>query len=661
MNKTVFFDKLKGFLLSKPKLSAVIFFIILVFITSFLIYQRNNYLIEVEKSEANNILNIVEKNIEHTFQSALTSTLTLALSVNDNGIPEEFEKLGKQLVDDNKFIDGIQLVPNGVIKYVYPYEVNKAALNYNILEDPKTNKEAKKAIEQKRFYLAGPFTLKQGGVALVGRLPIFRQNKFWGFSAVLVYLNTLIKNAGIDSTFQRDYFFQLSKINPNTLEVEHFLPNKSNKKREVIAYVEFPESNIKISIAPINPYKLYYELYLFGFISLLAAFSFSGLIYFILSRPAKLEKLVYYRTIELQESEKIIKGNLQKFAAIFNSSFQFTGLLTTDGKIIEANQTFLNYAQLSSEEIKGIYLWEISLWHIQDEKAARIERLKKAVETAAKNQFVRYEATVINKDNHIDYLDFSLKPMLNEKNKISLLIAEGRIITSQKLATDKLFLAHKQLKKLSSYLLEVRENERTEIARDIHDELGQYITALKMDLVSLKTVFYTAGEPYASNYESSLKIIEDLVKSVRELITSLRPNVLDDLGFAPAVEALLTEFKKHHPHIEVKSSLQSLRNKLYKEKAISLYRMVQEALNNISKHSKASIINVSAKLLNNEYVIIINDNGVGFNNAQEKNFMSFGIIGMKERADLMNASFEITSKPNEGTTICIRLPFKFND
>jgi len=182
-----------------------------------------------------------------------------------------------------------------------------------------------------------------------------------------------------------------------------------------------------------------------------------------------------------------------------------------------------------------------------------------------------------------------------------------------------------------------------------------------MDLVSLKTVFYTAGEPYASNYESSLKIIEDLVKSVRELITSLRPNVLDDLGFAPAVEALLTEFKKHHPHIEVKSSLQSLRNKLYKEKAISLYRMVQEALNNISKHSKASIINVSAKLLNNEYVIIINDNGVGFNNAQEKNFMSFGIIGMKERADLMNASFEITSKPNEGTTICIRLPFKFND
>lgn len=655
MAKLVYNSKLKGILLSNPKITSRLFFAILICIAAFVLFQRYEYINKVENENASRVLNIVEKNIEQTINAAKLSTITLALSINDKGEPVNFESIGKQLVDDNVFIDGIQLVPNGVIKYVYPYQVNKAALEYNILEDPKTNKEAFKAIELKSFYVSGPFTLKQGGVGIVARLPIFRNNLFWGFSAAIIYLNTLIKNATIDTLGKSGFYFQLSKVNPNTLVEENFLPIHSNSKREYIKTINFPESNWNISIMPVNKYQIYYGLYLTAVISLLAAFSFSFLLYSILSRPAKLEKLVLQRTYDLEKSENEIKQVLQKYQAIFNSSFQFTGLLSLDGKIVEANQSFLEYSNNSIEQLRGIYIWEINLWQNEKEKTARKERLKKAIKTAASNQFVRYEMSIANYLNEIDVIDFSVKPIQNNKGKAILLIAEARVITEQKNIATKLFNTNKDLKKLSSHLLEVKEEERTQIARDIHDELGQHLTGLKMDLVSFKNLFYAAGNEYSDKYEGTLVLMDDIVKSVRQIVADLRPSVLDDLGIKAAIEWQIQDFKKYNPSVKITTNLESLKTTMSKTQSINLFRIIQECFTNIAKHANATEVIVTLNQTDNHYLFSIEDNGIGFN-IKEQADKSFGIMGIKERVALLKGIFNINTKENRGTQITVSIP-----
>lgn len=655
MTKFVYNNKLKSILLSKPKMISGLFFAILIIIAAFVLFQRYEYLTKVEEENATQLLNFVEKNIEQTINAAKLSTITLALSINDKGEPVNFESIGKQLVDGNVFIDGIQLVPNGVIKYVYPYQVNKAALEYNILEDPKTSKEAFKAIELKSFYVSGPFTLKQGGVGIVARLPIFRNNRFWGFSAAIIYLNTLIKNATIDTLGKSGFYFQLSKVNPNTLVEENFLPIHSNSKREYIKKINFPESNWNISIMAVNKYQLYYGLYVTAFISLLASFSISLLLFNILVRPAKLEKLVLQRTYDLEKSENEIIQVLQKYQAIFNSSFQFTGLITLDGKLIEANQTFLQYINTTIEQIRGVNIWEINLWHVDDERPERIEKLKKAIESAAKSKLERYEIAIINANNEIDFVDFSLKPIINDAGKVTLLIAEARIITEQKNITNKLFNANKELIKLSSHLLEVREEERTKVARDIHDDLGQHITGLKMDLVSFKSLFYTAGDDYVNKYQDTLALMDGVVQSVRDIIANLRPSILDDLGLVRAIDWQIQDFNKHNPNIKVIAKLSKIKTALSKQTEINLFRVIQECFTNISKHANATEVTVTINQVDSHYIFNITDNGIGFNKKQQAE-KSFGILGMKERVQLLNGSIEIKTKINQGTQITVSIP-----
>lgn len=371
MKNIFLFNRLKDFFLSRPKIISRIFFIILIAISLFIIYQRYGYLRAIERTNASNLLSIVEKNIEQTINSAFLATTNLALSVNDEGVPIGFDELGKQLVDENSFIDGIQLVPDGIIKYVYPFEKNKAVLNYNILEDPKTSKEAFNAIDKKFFYIAGPIELKQGGLAIVCRLPIFRKSKFWGFSAVIVYFETLIRNAGIDTTGKSGYYFQFSKVNPNTLQEEFFLPVHSYSQSAYITSMDFPESNWKISMIPVIKHQLFYGLYIIGLICLLAAWAFSFLLYNVLSRPAKLEQLVRQRTRELKKSDNTIKENEILFQTLTSNAPVAIFQTNLKGECIYVNDEWLKYTGMQLEEAMG-YGWSNAL-HPEDKERVLAE------------------------------------------------------------------------------------------------------------------------------------------------------------------------------------------------------------------------------------------------------------------------------------------------
>ena len=265
-----------------------------------LIYQ--NYLIRQDKKRRSveRELNLVKDKVKTILSQNLSSTKTLAYIIKNYGVPNNFNAVAKNILESNKYGDALQLTRKGVITHVYPLKGNEASIGLDILKDPTKKFEAIRAIEKKTLFFAGPFELKQGGVAIVGRLPIFIDTTFWGFSAVILRLPTLIKAAGIDTLQGSDFIYQLSKINPITKKEEFFLPDilPGDKKQSASFYVSEGEWRLYV-VSKDNSSLLLSEI---GFIALTILFSvICGLFaYNIGKQPEKLKVLVNERTEKIQ-------------------------------------------------------------------------------------------------------------------------------------------------------------------------------------------------------------------------------------------------------------------------------------------------------------------------------------------------------------------------
>ena len=213
----------------------------------------------------------------------------------------------------------------------------------------------------------------------------------------------------------------------------------------------------------------------------------------------------------------------------------------------------------------------------------------------------------------------------------------------------------KELKDLSIHIQNIREEERTRIARDIHDELGQQLTGLKMDISWINKKMINDKPDVIEKIKNALVLIDDTVKSVRRISTQLRPSVLDDLGLISAMEWQTDEFQKR---FNIPSSFISnvATVNLHADKITAIFRIYQESLTNILRHSEATKVITSITLENDKLLMKISDNGIGFNETEIKNKKTLGLLGMKERALMLGGHYQIISKPNEGTIVLLELP-----
>jgi signal transduction histidine kinase len=211
-----------------------------------------------------------------------------------------------------------------------------------------------------------------------------------------------------------------------------------------------------------------------------------------------------------------------------------------------------------------------------------------------------------------------------------------------------------ELRRLSNYLQDIREEERTHIAREIHDELGQLITVMKMDVSWLNSKLSTSDEAIRGKLKDLNALMDGVVHSVRKIASELRPGILDDLGLAAAIEWHLREFQKrsgiHYLFIETGND-ESLPDSV----KTGLFRIFQECVTNIARHSKAKQIRVNLKIEKDEVTMKIRDDGVGFDQQDVTGKSSLGILGMKERAAQINGDFKINSHPGSGTDISLQL------
>lgn len=210
-----------------------------------------------------------------------------------------------------------------------------------------------------------------------------------------------------------------------------------------------------------------------------------------------------------------------------------------------------------------------------------------------------------------------------------------------------------QLRELSDHLLNIREAERTNIAREIHDELGQQLTILKMDVSWIHQKLQKhQDEPLLQKTADTLKLLNETIKTVRRIATELRPSMLDDLGLIEAIEWQSKEFEKRSGiHISFDSDTTPL--PVSSAVATSLFRIYQEALTNIARHANAKNIFSTLKLNNNQVILTIKDDGIGFDMQTLGLKRTLGLLGMKERTLMIGGHFEIQSKPGEGTTIVV--------
>jgi len=253
-------------------------------------------------------------------------------------------------------------------------------------------------------------------------------------------------------------------------------------------------------------------------------------------------------------------------------------------------------------------------------------------------------------------------PLYNDSGQPQYLVGISEDITERKQAEEELRSAYRQLRDLTHRLETARETERQRIARELHDEFGQALTGMKLDLSWLGTKLArlrpaATRKQLVKKTQSLIASVDALIDSVRETATSLRPGMLDDLGLIPALDWLTKDFSRRTGiACEVDIGPGVAHAQLSDESSTGLFRIVQELLTNVIRHADASAVHI--RLLETDKLLLLEltDNGTGIAPQQITRSRSLGLRGMKERAILLGGSFTITGAPGVGTTARISLP-----
>lgn len=238
--------------IKKPLVAGISTFILMLFITQFIAYQK--YLINKneERKEISNEISLIKDKLQALIMYNHSAAKSLAYIVERNGIPADFDDIAKDFLSHQRYFDAIELVDStGIITHVYPLKGNDV-LGFNIMSNKPASEGVYATIERKDFFIAGPVKLKQGGAGIISRQPIFINDKFFGFSAIVTKLSTFFDDLSIDRIGDNRYDYQLSRVNGMTGEENFFLENKLSDYKEYAVPIEVPFGEWKLYIIPKN-------------------------------------------------------------------------------------------------------------------------------------------------------------------------------------------------------------------------------------------------------------------------------------------------------------------------------------------------------------------------------------------------------------------------
>jgi PAS domain S-box-containing protein len=322
----------------------------------------------------------------------------------------------------------------------------------------------------------------------------------------------------------------------------------------------------------------------------------------------------------------------------------------TDSRYLGCNKAFEVYSHSKKENVVGKTVFDL----MGDTLRARIHH-------RADCELLRFPGKKLY-ESSVDHSDGQKSTHINRK--ATFMRADGTSagivgvildISEQKRAEDQLRKSQEELRNLSRHLQSVREEERKAISREIHDQLGQTLTVLQMELALLTKKVPQNMRNLTEGTKQLKKRLREAIEIVRSISARTRPEMLDDLGLTAAIEWQVMEFQKltgmkcvlqlDQPDVEIEADLST-----------ALFRILQEALTNVWRHAHATGIHVLLQLQDNSIVLEVSDNGKGISERQATDSTSTGLIGMRERVYPWTGLVKIEGRPNQGTTVRVAVP-----
>jgi PAS domain S-box-containing protein len=373
-------------------------------------------------------------------------------------------------------------------------------------------------------------------------------------------------------------------------------------------------------------------------------------IYDFQSKPLYCIKLIQDIT-SAKQAEQALRESEEKFRTIVETAPSLILISNEKGKNIYVSPNCEEITGYSQKEILGRVRWWI---HKDDiEKARKLFDLAHKEGTGYKN----FEYKAVKKNGKIWYASSSWNSMKDENGEVKGVVLETIDISEKKQAEKQLKKSREQLRQLSIHLQSVREEEQERISRKIHDEIGQMLVGLQMNLSWLSEKISPEEEELRRKIVYLQERTEESIDMVEKIASELRPRMLDVLGLKEAIRWHLQELKETtgiqsvYKFIPANISLDTNHSTV-------LYRLFQESLANIVRHSKATRVTVSLKKDQKMLHFKIEDNGIGITREQIESPDSFGIMGMQERVHNLNGEISIRGNPDDGTQIQIKLPLK---
>ncbi|WP_051345821.1 sensor histidine kinase [Thermodesulfovibrio yellowstonii] len=367
-----------------------------------------------------------------------------------------------------------------------------------------------------------------------------------------------------------------------------------------------------------------------------------------------LSLVIVILTINISKRKKIeeeLRISEEKYRDLYDNAPDMYHSVDKNGIIIECNETEAKMLGYKKEEIIGK---PITYFMTEESKKAQAEFFP----NIEKYSFIQVERDFIRKDGSVFTASLNVYVEVDEKGNFVKTKTIGRDITYRKQIEEELRKSREALRKLSVYLQNIRENERKEIAKEIHDELGQSLTALKLSLSWIKK--RVEDEFLNKKFDETLTIVNALIKQVQNISNRLRPSLIDYLTLEDAIMWQVKEFERN-TSIVCNVDIAEHGIKLSKNVSLTLFRIFQEALTNIARHANATEVDIKMFRSEASILLIIKDNGIGISDEKIKSPESFGLMAMRDRAYSINATLDIHRSYEGGTEIIISVPVRNND
>lgn len=388
----------------------------------------------------------------------------------------------------------------------------------------------------------------------------------------------------------------------------------------------------------------------------------------IIKLNAELEQKVIDRTHELSNAYEKLKLSEKKFRDLFENNPMPMWVLDLPAfRIMNVNESAVKHYGYSREEFLG--MTALDLRPAEEKKRfIQLDRSDSLPHSTGVWKHLKKDGTIIQAEINVSQIVFDGKPA-------RLVLSND--VTEKIKAEEKLVKSESQIRNFASHINKVLEDERAHIAREIHDDIGQQLAGIKIGLALLKKKQAPFNSPeggklahaalplsggdgggLGASLDGMMRDVDDTIQSLRKIATELRPGILDSLGLIPSIRWLAREFEKK---TNIKCFIETQAKEQLFEKNLStcFFRICQESLTNISKHANASevIIEITQNPPSGgrgALVLSVSDNGKGISSEKLDNPFSMGLLGMRERANIIGGELQITSQKNKGTTIQLK-------